>query len=89
MKYIVFEDVGGKTIPILFPAKILHQEMREQIPYAKVLSAGSVHHDGRGFVCRGGSKDLGVRSRPEDTRIIAEAFDESAGSSESRHPGGG
>lgn len=78
MKYIIFEDVGGKRIPILFPGKIMHQEMREQIPYATVLSAGLVYHDGTAFVCRGGSRELGVSARSSDSEIIAESFRESA-----------
>jgi hypothetical protein len=77
VKYIVFEDVGGKQIPILFPAKIMHVEMREQIPYSKVLSAGYVFHDESGFVCRGGSKELNARSRAEDGQIITDFFRES------------
>ena len=74
MKYIIFEDFSGKQTPILFPERILHEELREQIPYAKVLSAGFVHLTGQGFVCRGKVRELGVSSRDEDSRIISQSF---------------
>ncbi len=32
MKYLIFEDFSGEVIPIIFPERILHEEMREQIP---------------------------------------------------------
>ena len=74
MKYIIFEDFSGKQTPILFPERILHEELREQVPYAKVLSAGYVHLKEQGFVCQGKVRELGVSSRDEDSRIISESF---------------
>lgn len=74
MKYIIFEDFSGKQTPILFPERILHEELREQIPYAKVLSAGYVYSTEEGFSCRGKVRELGVFSRDEDSRIIARSF---------------
>lgn len=74
MKYIIFEDFSGKQTPILFPERILHEELREQIPYTKVLSAGYVHSTGSGFSCQGKVRELGVASREEDSRIIARSF---------------
>ncbi len=78
MKYIIFEDFSGKETPILFPSRILHDEMREQMPYAKVVSAGHVCLE-QDFVCQGRSKELNVVSRPEDSGVIAAHF----------RPGGG
>lgn len=74
MKYIVFEDFSGKQTPILFPERILHEELREQIPYAKVLSAGYVDLTDRGFVCRGTVRELGVSARGEDSAVISRCF---------------
>ena len=49
-------------------------DMREQMPYAKVLSAGWVAFDGETFVCTGGSLELNVQARREDVAIIAGQF---------------
>jgi hypothetical protein len=74
MKYIIFEDFGGHQTPILFPGRILHEEMRDQIPYARVLSAGEVVCIGGEFVCRGRSKALGVTASAEDAAVISAYF---------------
>ena len=71
MKYIMFEDFSGAAMPIIFPKRIDFAEMREQIPYTKVLSAGYVHVSGSGFSCHGESKSLAVQARPEDAAVIA------------------
>lgn len=84
MKYIIFEDFSGKQTPILFPERILHEELREQIPYAKVLSAGYVSSTEEGFSCRGKVRELGVSSREEDSRIIARSFSGADGSLEDK-----
>jgi len=74
MKYLIFEDFSGEVIPILFPDRILHEEMREQIPYSKVISGGYVFLEEKGFVCEGRVKELGVEAREEDTKIIENFF---------------
>ncbi len=74
MKYIIFEDFSGKETPLVFPDRIMHEELREQIPYARVLSAGYVHLKDDGFVCSGKSIELGAVSKQEDSRIIASHF---------------
>ena len=71
MKYIMFEDFSGVPVPIIFPKRIDFVEMREQIPYTKVLAAGHVHLSGTGFACFGSSKSLAAPARPEDALIIA------------------
>jgi len=70
MKYIMFEDFSGAAMPIIFPKRIDFGEMREQIPYTKVLAAGYVHMTGTGFACHGESKSLEVQARAEDAAII-------------------
>lgn len=72
MKYIMFEDFSGAPVPIIFPKRIDFAEMREQIPYTKVLSAGYVHVTGAGgFACHGESKSLETGARSEDAGIIS------------------
>lgn len=71
MKYIMFEDFSGAPVPIIFPKRIDFAEMREQIPYTKVLSAGYVNVSGSVFACHGESKSLAVAARAEDAGIIA------------------
>ena len=72
MKYIMFEDFSGAPVPIIFPKRIDFTEMREQIPYTKVLSAGYVNVSGAGvFTCHGESKSLEVAARAEDSGIIS------------------
>ena len=70
MKYIMFEDFSGAPVPIIFPKRIDFSEMREQIPYTKVLSAGYVQLSGASFSCHGESKSLVAAARPEDSGII-------------------
>ena len=71
MKYIMLEDFSGAPVPVIFPKRIDFAEMREQIPYTKVLSAGYVHVVASGFACHGESKSLEVQARPEVAAIIA------------------
>ncbi|MBN2141234.1 MAG: hypothetical protein PHV85_02280 [Desulfovibrionaceae bacterium] len=74
MKYIMFEDFSGDPVPIIFPRRIDYQEMREQIPYAKVLSAGYVQIRGAAFACHGEAKELGAKAAAGDAEIILEKF---------------
>ncbi len=74
MKYIIFKDFSEKETPILFPSRILHREMRDQIPYGDVISAGFVFLEPSGFVCKGESKDLKVKARAKDAQIIENYF---------------
>ena len=74
MKYLVVEDFAGKPICVLFPRRVDHADMRDQLPYGQVLSAGFVVLDGDKLECSGGSAELGVKARTEDAGIIAEAL---------------
>ncbi len=71
MKYIMFEDFSGAPLPIIFPKHIDFVEMREQIPYTKVLAAGYANLTSAGFACFGASKSLAAQARGEDAQIIA------------------
>ncbi|WP_029895674.1 hypothetical protein [Desulfohalovibrio reitneri] len=77
MKYIVFEDFGGKRVPLIFPERIGFAEMREQIPYSTVLSAGyvSLMADCT-FHCHGESKELQASAAEGDGDLIASHFAE-------------
>ncbi len=74
MKYIIFEDFGGQETPVVFPERILHEEMRDQIPYARVLSAGEVTLQHGEFVCSGRVKSLHTKARPQDASALAAHF---------------
>lgn len=74
MKYIIFEDFSGQPTPIIFPERINYQELREQIPYSKVLSAGKIIFKENKFICFGEAKELNVASREEDAKIIESFF---------------
>ncbi|QGY39142.1 hypothetical protein GM415_03055 [Pseudodesulfovibrio cashew] len=76
MKYILFEDFSGAPVPVIFPNRIDHAEMREQMPYAKALSAGYVSLRPDGFHCHGNSKSLELQAAPGDAQIIADKFED-------------
>lgn len=76
MKYIILEDFSGQPIPFLFPDRIDHGELREQLPYSTVLSAGYVYQTEQGYVCHGESKSLGAKAQEADAETIAQHFKE-------------
>lgn len=74
MKYLIAEDFAGQPVPFIFPDRVTHADMREQLPYTRILSAGYVViHNGQ-FVCSEGDADLNLFARPEDADIIAASF---------------
>ena len=74
MKYLICEDFGGQPIPFLFPDKVAHVDMREQLPYTKVLGAGYISLAHGKFACTGGDKELNIVARPEDAAFIESFF---------------
>ena len=70
MKYLICEDFGGHQIAFLFPDRVDHADMREQLPYANILSAGYVQLENESFRCHGGSKELNIDARPEEDKNI-------------------
>ena len=76
MKYIMFEDFSGTAVPVIFPNRISHTEMREQMPYTKVLSAGYVSLGPNGFNCHGKSKGLQAGAAASDAKVIGAKFDD-------------
>ncbi|MDR1946716.1 MAG: hypothetical protein LBQ51_06070 [Desulfovibrio sp.] len=74
MKYILCEDFAGQPVPFLFPDRVSHLDMREQLPYARVLSAGYVSLEDNHFVCSGGDAEIGVYAGKKDAECIAAFF---------------
>jgi hypothetical protein len=74
MKYLICEDFSGHHIPFLFPDRVAHADMREQLPYAKIISAGYIELEDGSFVCFGGDADLGLFAKPEDSVCISAFF---------------
>lgn len=74
MKYIIFEDFAGKPVPVIFPNRIGHDEMRGQMPYTTVLSGGYVALKQGRFLCHGTAPDLDLQANPGDGEILAEQF---------------
>ena len=38
MKYLIVEDFSGQAVPFIFPRRVDHGDMREQLPYGQILS---------------------------------------------------
>ncbi len=75
MKYLIMEDFAGQPIPFIFPRRVDHHDMREQLPYGKVLSAGFIEMSPQGHMqCSGGHNGLKVYANENDATIIAEAL---------------
>ncbi len=74
MKYIMFEDFSGQPVPFIFPQRVDHADMREQLPYTRVLSAGYVIMENNEFTCYGSSPELQASAQPEDADIMRRKF---------------
>ena len=74
MKYLIMEDFSGQPVSFTFPRRVDHGDMRDQLPYGKVLGAGYVELRDGIFHCHGGCAELSVTARPEDAAILTRAF---------------
>lgn len=74
MKYLIMEDFVGRPVPFIFPDRVTHTDLREQLPYPRVLAAGYVALHNGGFVCSGADAEVGAAARDEDAAIIAAFF---------------
>ncbi len=74
MRYIMFEDFSGRPVPFIFPDRVEHDDMREQMPYTTVLSAGDVFMENGVFKCSGHASTLSISPRQEDAAIINAFF---------------
>lgn len=74
MHYLIMEDFSGKPAVFIFPRRVDHADMREQLPYSAVLSAGLVELTHGAVRCFGGHAELALKARSEDAAIIAETL---------------
>lgn len=74
MKYLIAEDFSGQPVAFIFPDRVTHADMREQLPYTRILSAGYVTVENGAFTCSGGDADLDIFARPGDSEIISASF---------------
>ncbi len=74
MKYLIMEDFSGQPAPFVFPRRVDHEDMRDQLPYGKVLGAGFIEFDGDKLVCHGGHAGLGIDSTEKDAEIIEQCL---------------
>ncbi len=74
MKYLIAEDFAGNPVPFIFPDRVTHADMREQLPYTRILSAGYVTVQDGQFLCTDGDAELNLFAGPEDAAIIAASF---------------
>lgn len=74
MKYILFEGFSGNIVPFVFPDRVDHVDMRDQLPYGKVLSAGYVQLVDGHFVCSGSVAELQAEARQDDASLLESMF---------------
>jgi len=70
MKYLMMEDFSGQPVVFIFPRRVDHLDMREQLPYKKAISAGYVELEDGALRCFGGYAELELHSRRQDADII-------------------
>jgi hypothetical protein len=74
MKYLIMEDFSGQPVVFIFPRRVDHLDMREQLPYKKAVSAGYVELEDGALRCFGGHAELELHSRQEDAAIIHDSL---------------
>ena len=68
------EDFSGQPVVFIFPRRVDHLDMREQLPYKKALSAGYVELKDGVPRCSGGHAELELHSRQQDADIIRDSL---------------
>ena len=76
MKYLIMEDFSGQPVVFIFPRRVDHLDMREQLPYKKALSAGYVELKDSALRCFGGHAELELHSRRQDADLIRNSLRE-------------
>ena len=74
MKYLIMEDFSGQPVPFIFPRRVDHADMRDQLPYGTTLSGGYVELNDGAVRCHGGNAELGIKACPDDADIISESL---------------
>ncbi len=77
MKYLIMEDFSGQPAPFIFPRRVDHQDMRDQLPYGKVLGAGLIEIKNNEIICHGGHAELGIEAGENDASIIKKCLESS------------
>ena len=74
VKYLIMEDFSGQPVVFIFPRRVDHLDMREQLPYTKAISAGYVELQDGALRCFGGHAELELHSRQQDVGIIRDSL---------------
>ena len=78
-KYIIVRNQEQKEVAILFSKTLVHKQvasLHSSMFGPWVVSAGFVTLSPEGYVAVGESETLRLKSRPEDTQIIRDLFQE-------------
>lgn len=78
MKYLIMEDFSGQPVPFIFPRRVDHADMRDQLPYKTIISCGYMEMVDGKLKCYGGCPELNTQSRPEDVDVLRESLRERA-----------
>ena len=79
MKYIIFQNLNGKKIPILFPEDESYQQVADTFKRATTLtisSAGKVSINDSDLFCHSAANDIGYKPTPDDEQTIIRAMKE-------------
>ena len=74
MKYLIMEDFSGQAVVFIFPRRVDHLDMREQLPYKSAISAGYVELKDGVLSCFGGHAELELHARQQDVEIIRDSL---------------
>ena len=74
VKYLIMEDFSGQPVAFIFPRRVDHLDMREQLPYKTALSAGYVELQDGALRCFGGHAELDLHARQQDADIIRDSL---------------
>ncbi|MDR2694750.1 MAG: hypothetical protein LBC79_00010 [Deltaproteobacteria bacterium] len=74
MKYLIMEDFSGQPVVFIFPRRVDHLDMREQLPYKRALAAGYVELQGSALRCFGGDAGMDLHARQQDAELIRDSL---------------
>ena len=74
VKYLIMEDFSGRPAVFIFPRRVDHLDMREQLPYKKALSAGYVELLDGAPRCFGGHAEMDLHARRQDADLIRDSL---------------
>ena len=80
MKYIIFKNIRGDFIPIIFPDWLEHADIAKRFQDYIVYSAGKFILDtSAAMVFHGDSISLGIKSQKDDITIFKQQFEQPGG----------